>query len=307
MGVDAEGNYGDFRKKWTPTGSILISDTFETGIGTFGILGDLSYSRIRSRADGVQITNFQTRDNTQVPSRTAWRARLPQPVAEQQQHDDAAAGRIGVRHGIDGGADGFADLLPKAYAPLGGQYRTQEFDRKRDGIALAAQFETRDKSFLLTAQYLRSHTTNTTDEHTFEAAPDLSKYSTFPVGCVQNNDGPLYNGNGTVRAECPVGSSRITSTIRTDCSSGYITSPGTGYRTSRSGAPATTFLPTGGAQLQLARGQTYDRNLVSDYGLNAEIHRPSVGRSTSMRTIRGRTQQLQLSIFARPSPIRSWI
>lgn len=58
MGVDAEGNYGDFRKKWTPTGSILISDTFETGIGTFGILGDLSYSRIRSRADGVQITNF---------------------------------------------------------------------------------------------------------------------------------------------------------------------------------------------------------------------------------------------------------
>ncbi|MHA0327834.1 TonB-dependent receptor [Sphingomonas melonis] len=274
MGVDAEGNYGDFRKKWTPTGSILISDTFETGIGTFGILGDLSYSRIRSRADGVQITNFQTRDNTQVPFQNGngvLVCRNPLPSNSNTTTLPPAGSACGTAS--TAGADGFADLLPKAYAPLGGQYRTQEFDRKRDGIALAAQFETRDKSFLLTAQYLRSHTTNTTDEHTFEAAPDLSEYSTFPVGCVQNNDGPLYNGNGTVRAECPVGQFKnYVYDSNGLFQSGYITSPGTGYRTSRSGAPATTFLPTGGAQLQLARGQTYDRNLVSDYGLNAEIH-----------------------------------
>jgi len=274
IGYDTEANYGDFRKKWTPTGSILISDTFETGIGTFGILGDLSYSRIRSRADGVQITNFQTRDNTQVPFQNGGGVlvcRNPLPGNSDTTTLPAAGSPCGTAS--TAGADGFADPLGKVYAPLGGQYRTQEFDRKRDGIALAAQYETLDKSFILTAQYLRSHTTNNTNEYTFEAAPDLSEYSTFPIGCVQNSDGPLYNGNGTVRAECPVGQFKnYTYDSNGLFQSGYITSPGTGSRTNRSGAPDTTFIPTGGAQLQLARGQTYERNLINDYGLNAEIH-----------------------------------
>src|SRR3712207_7737905 len=30
------------------------------------------------------------------------------------------------------GADGFADFLATAYAPIGGQFRTQDYDRKRD-------------------------------------------------------------------------------------------------------------------------------------------------------------------------------
>src|SRR3954447_5796033 len=44
IGFDAEANYGDMRKKWTPTGSLLISDTWDTGIGRIGLLGDISYS-----------------------------------------------------------------------------------------------------------------------------------------------------------------------------------------------------------------------------------------------------------------------
>ena len=67
VSFDAEGNYGDMEKKWSPTGSLLVSDTWETGDGsTFGVLADVSYSRIRSRSDGIQVTNFQTRDATFV-------------------------------------------------------------------------------------------------------------------------------------------------------------------------------------------------------------------------------------------------
>jgi hypothetical protein len=66
IGLNLEGNYGDFRKEWTPTGSLLLSNTWETGIGTFGLLGNLSYSRINSRSDGLQISNFQTRDGAYV-------------------------------------------------------------------------------------------------------------------------------------------------------------------------------------------------------------------------------------------------
>ena len=39
LGFTAEGNYGDFKKKWSPTGSLFVSDTWDTGIGRFGLLG----------------------------------------------------------------------------------------------------------------------------------------------------------------------------------------------------------------------------------------------------------------------------
>lgn len=278
IGVDMQGSYGDLQKKWTPTGSILISDTWETGVGTFGLLGDVSYSRVRSRADGLQITNFQARDNTLVTYQSQGGTticRNPLPGNGDTTTMPAANAPCGAASAA--GADGFADPNASYYAPLGGQYRTQEFDRKRNGIALAGQFETNDRSFLLTGQYIRSHTTNLSDEHTFEAAPDLSEYSTYPIGCRQNNAGPLTNpsdpNSGTVRAQCPVGSF---TNYKYDANglfqSGYITTPGTGYRSSLSGTPLQTFIPTGGAPISASRGQVYERNTVTDYGLNALLH-----------------------------------
>src|SRR5205823_2202607 len=62
IGFDAEASYGDFSKKWSPVGSLLVSDTWDTGIGRIGLLGAVSYSRLFTRADGMQVSNFQTRD-----------------------------------------------------------------------------------------------------------------------------------------------------------------------------------------------------------------------------------------------------
>ena len=281
IGVDAEANYGDFEKKWSPTGSLLISDTWETGIGKIGLLADGSYSRIRSRADGIQVTNYQARDNTQVPYQNGngvLVCRNPLPGNSDTTTLPPAASPCGAAS--TPGADGFADPLASTYAPIGGQQRTQDFDRKRDGIALAAQYESLDRSFLLTGQFIRSHTTNSWGEHTFENAPDLSQYSSYPVGCLQNGDGPLYNGNGTTRAECPVG--QFTNYTYNDnglFQSGYITTPGTGYRTSRSGDPGgvnagdlPSFYPSGGSQLTNSRRQVFEENTVNDYGLNAKMN-----------------------------------
>lgn len=272
-GFDAELNYGDFEKKKSPTGSILLSDTFDTPVGRFGLLGDVSYSRIRSRADGLQITNFQNRDNTQVLQQNgAGVFTCRNPLPSNTNTSTLPAGNSPCGTASTPGADGFADFLPSVYAPLGGQYRTQDFDRKRDGIAVAAQYETNDRSFLLTGQFIRSHTTNSWGEHTFEAAPDLSEYSTYPIGCQQNSNGPLFNGNGTVRAECPVGKfTNYTYDSNGLFQSGYITTPGSGFRTSRSGDPATTFFPSGGAQLTNSTRQVFEENTVNDYGLNAKI------------------------------------
>ena len=59
-----------------------------------------------------------------------------------------------------------------------------------------------DRDSVLTAQFIRSHTSNAWGEHTFETAPDLSEYNTYPLGCHQNGNGsPTSTGGATSRAE----------------------------------------------------------------------------------------------------------
>lgn len=269
MSFDAEANYGDFIKKWSPTGSVLLSKNWETGIGKFGLLADVSFSEVRSRADGVQVTNFQTRDGTTVQGANGGGPVCRNPLPSDS--DTMTLPPAGAACGAAGaaGADGFADLRPLSYAPLGGQFRTQDFDRKRDGVAIAAQFETLDHSALFTAQFLRSHTTNAWNEHTFETAPDLSEYNTYPAGCQQNTNSP----QGQATAVCPVGSFQ-NYTYASDglFQKGYITSPGTGYRSSQSSQGATNFWPSGGIQQSLSDRQVYETNTNTDYGLNAQLN-----------------------------------
>ena len=276
IALSAEANYGDFRKEWTPTISGLVSDTFETGAGTFGLLVSGSYSRIKSRADGLQVTNFQTRDNSLVGlanSTDVLVCRSPLPSNTDTMTLPPAGGNCGV--GETGGADGFADYADVRYAPVGGQFRSQDFDRKRDGIAVAAQFESIDRRTNITAQFIRSHTTNAWGEHTFETAPDNSEYNTFPIGCQQNANGPALNGAGTARAQCPVGGFTNYQYDENNLfQSGYITSPNDGWRGAGPGGQLGPngdqfgFIPVGGMQQSLSRRQVYEENTNTDFGLN---------------------------------------
>ena len=269
IGVDAEANYGDLEKKWSPTGSLLISNTWDTNIGRFGILVDGSYSEIRSRADGIQVTNFQTRNNTSVIAANSTSTLIctnPLPGTVDMSTLPAAGSACGTAS--TPGADGFLDPAATRFAPIGGQFRTQDFDRKRDGQAAAFQWQSNDEKELLTLQFLRSHTTNSWGEHTFETAPDLSEYSTYPKGCLNNTDGP----GGTTRAECPVGS---TQNYNYDANglfqSGYITYPGsTAYRGNGPNT-STSFIPAGGTQQSLSRRQVSEENTVKDYGANFKV------------------------------------
>jgi TonB-dependent receptor len=299
IAFDAEGNYGDMEKKWSPTGSLLVSDTWETPSGsTFGLLADVSYSRIRSRSDGIQVTNFQTRDAAIV----AFQSQGGQQICRNQlpastDTSTLPAGRSYCGAPETAGADGLADLLGTAYVPLGGQFRTQDYDRERQGIALAGQWESPDRDSVLTAQFIRSHTSNAWGEHTFETAPDLSEYNTYPLGCHQNDQGPQTTTPGnpnpvntTTRAQCRIDSNgnfffsgndqgngysplagQTFPNYQYDATglfeSGYITLPGTGWRTAASGS-ATTWTPTGGQQQSLSRRQVLERNTNNDFGLN---------------------------------------
>lgn len=280
IALSAEANYGDLRKEWTPTISGLISNTWDTDAGRFGILVSGAFSQIKSRADGLQIANYQTRDGVLVrAANTAGTqvCRNPLPSSENTRILPPPGSACGVFGAT--GADGFADYASSRVAPVGGQFRTQEFNRKRDGIAIAAQWESVDENHLFTAQFIRSHTTNKWGEYTYETGPDLAEYSTYPLGCQQNDAGPrpiIPNdptnpnddtlGDPTPRAQCPVGG--FTDYVYDESGlfeSGYIVNASNGWRGNPGSSP---FVPIGGLQQSLARREVLDEVTNQDIGLN---------------------------------------
>jgi TonB-dependent receptor len=220
IAFDGEANYSDFAKKWSPVGSVLVSDTWETGVGTFGILADISYSDLKVRSDGIQATNFQTRDGQTVNG--VVRAPLPGKSV--------------------------------AYAPIGASFRTQDTDRKRRGYAAAAQWESVDHTMQLTGQFLRTQATRSWTEHTFETESGSSEYNTYPLGC-------------TSATACAPGYADYQYDSDNVFEKGYISYPGTGWRTATSGQ-VDSPTPTGGMQQNLSRRDRYERATTNDFALN---------------------------------------
>jgi TonB-dependent receptor len=82
MGFSAEANYGDFAEAWSPTGSALYSDRWQTGIGEVGLLLNGVYSKLKTRSDGAQASSFRPRDDL-VPGEEVW---VPEGAAFRSQN-----------------------------------------------------------------------------------------------------------------------------------------------------------------------------------------------------------------------------
>ncbi|QIK77860.1 TonB-dependent receptor [Sphingomonas piscis] len=305
-GFDVEANYSDLANKWSPVGSALVSNNWDTNIGRVGFMAAGAYSRLLSRSDGVQVTNFQLRNGTVAGNSDTDSNGSPDNFCRMPLPSDTdATGFPPVLAGAapnaacfgtaTGSSDGFADwIVGDRYAPLGGQYRTQDYDRRRKGFAGALQWESTDRTMAVTAQVLRSAATQKWGEHTFEAAPDLAEYNTFPIGCLQNANGP----GGRTQAECPVG--QFTNYQYGDdgvFESGYITAPGTGWRAGDTGQ-AIARIPTGGIQNSLSRRSVDEYNRVQDHGLNFK-YTPNERWSFNVdaQHVRAKHDNLDLSVF----------
>ncbi|MCR6663712.1 MAG: TonB-dependent receptor [Luteimonas sp.] len=109
-------NYGDFAKEGNPSGSFLFSDRWQTGIGEIGFLANLSYSELATRSDGIQVEAYQRRNDPELLEGTNF------------------------------------DWV---YIPGGVNWRTLDFERKREGAAFAFQWRPNEDTELYT-QFLRS-------------------------------------------------------------------------------------------------------------------------------------------------------
>ena len=54
IAIGLRANYGDLDKKWTPDVNAFYSNRWQTDIGEFGIMGDLAYSQVKTRSQGIQ-------------------------------------------------------------------------------------------------------------------------------------------------------------------------------------------------------------------------------------------------------------
>jgi TonB-dependent receptor len=142
MSVSAEASYGDFVKKWAPTFSALYSDQWDTDSGTFGLLLSAVNSKLWTRSDGTQVSNFGCRTNFTA-------AQTANPAAV-----DCPGGGKGV------------------WFPRGAAFRSTETERERTGYAAAGQWRSNDDTMLATFQYLRSESTQSWTEHAMEIATD---------------------------------------------------------------------------------------------------------------------------------------
>lgn len=144
VAASVDYNYGDFAKQGKPSASILFSDRWQTGIGEVGLLANLSYSELATRSDGIQIEPYVRRNEA--------------PLLEGTDFDHV-------------------------FIPGGVNWRTLDFERKRQGVALALQWRPNENTELYT-QYLRSQYNMQWRERAMVFGDQLQG----PDGAYNNND-----------------------------------------------------------------------------------------------------------------------
>ena len=136
LSLSGEVTYGDMIKKYRPSITGLYSNRWDTSAGEFGVLVSYVNSRLASRSNAIQVSNFGCRTN------------LGQAVS------NCGNGTKGL------------------WFPRGAAFRSTDTDRKREGRAFAAQWKSNDGTMQAAFQYLRSKAVANWTEHAIEIATD---------------------------------------------------------------------------------------------------------------------------------------
>ena len=115
-GITGSANFGDFSEQTKPQASLLLSNTWDTDHGTFGVLVDIAFSQLATRTDSIQF------------------------------------GRPFRRNAADVGATGVpcenmttGESMNCVFVPAGARWSALDFDRERKGFDVALQWKPNDK------------------------------------------------------------------------------------------------------------------------------------------------------------------
>ncbi|WP_374406164.1 TonB-dependent receptor [Pelagerythrobacter sp.] len=157
-----EANYGDLAEEWSPGFSVLASNTFDTGIGMFGIQFGYAQQELVTRTDASQVTDPCYRADT-----------LDAPCIRVRP----------VGSGGFAGEDTFDESnFPPAgsvIVPKGAGVRTTDLTRDRRAYSGIVQWESTDGRAEVTLEYLRAETEATLNE--FAALAQVNDDLLFPL------------------------------------------------------------------------------------------------------------------------------
>jgi len=155
---NVKADYGSSSKKWTPEFSGLISDTWNTGIGRFGLLADYAYSHVVTRTESVIMDKIDTYCSAGATDASG------KAIVDSN-------GAIPCTGNPFGGSGW-------AFAPDGIRYSQVDYDRHRHGAAIAGQYENDTGSLRATVQYVDSQYHNAWLEHASHAILDGTYFGT---------------------------------------------------------------------------------------------------------------------------------
>ena len=154
---NVKANYGSRSKKWTPEFSGLISDSWDTEAGRFGLLADFAWSHVVTRTESVIDDKIDTYCSAGAT--------------------DANGNAIVTNGSVPCTANPFGGS-GWAFAPDGVRYSRVDYDRHRHGFALAGQYQNNSGSLRATVQYLDSEYHNAWIEHASHAILDGNYFGT---------------------------------------------------------------------------------------------------------------------------------
>lgn len=133
---NVKGAYGDKSDKWTGEFSGIISDTFETSAGKFGLMANFARSHVVTRTESVIMDKINT-------------------YCSAGATNAAGNGNVSADGTIPCTANPFGGT-GWAFAPDGIRYSLVDYDRTRRGTALAGQYENDAGTVRATLQYTQS-------------------------------------------------------------------------------------------------------------------------------------------------------
>ena len=163
------GNYGDLREEWSPEFSGLISNSWETEAGDFGVQFGYAKSELESRTDASQVTDPCYRADT-----------LDGACFRTATVSSAGVGDPGIDP-VSGNPFDATNFPPagSVVVPKGAGVRTTNLTREREALSFVGQWESPDQKWLATFEWLNSDTTFQTEEFSILAL--VNDDSFFPV------------------------------------------------------------------------------------------------------------------------------
>ena len=170
-GITLSANYGDLSEEVTPEGSAIFSNRWKTSGGEVGFLINYAHSEVATRSQGNQLSRVNRFNGSNGGDFIA---------------------------SFDSNLDGNIDENdPMVFVPGRVTFRDNLYERTRDGLSLAVQYQDDDGDLVLTAQYNGTQYENNWEEHVVSVAPADASFGQSIFHVVPNGDGTPRPAVGT--------------------------------------------------------------------------------------------------------------